>query len=124
MRRLIEELRGIKLAIFDLDGVIYRGNALLDGVTDVIQNLKDLSIKVVYNSNNSTATRQTYVKRLKSFGIDCSVDDFYTSASIASAEITKIKPNAKIFIVGEIGLEQELKAAGHEVIIDESRCLE
>lgn len=124
MITLIEELLGIKLAIFDLDGVIYRGNRVLDGVTGVIQNLKDLKIKVVYNSNNSTATRETYVKRLKSFGIDCSIDDFYTSASIASTEIAKIKPNAKIFIIGETGLEEELKTQGHEVINDESRCLE
>ena len=124
MRTLIEEFRGIKLAIFDLDGVIYRGNKLLDGVNGVIQNLKDLSIKIAYNSNNSTATRETYVKRLKNFGIDCSVNDFFTSASIASTEITKIKPKAKIFIIGETGLEEELKAQGHEVINDESRCLE
>lgn len=124
MKTLIEGFRGIKLAIFDLDGVIYRGSTLLDGVNDVIEDLKDLSIKIAYNSNNSTATRETYVKRLKRFGIDCTVDDFYTSASIASKEIAKIKSNARIFIIGESGLEQELKEAGHEVITEESRCLE
>lgn len=123
MTSLIEELRGLKLAIFDLDGVIYRGDKLLDGVSEVIKKLKDLSIKVVFNSNNSTATRETYVKRLNSFNIHFSVDDFYTSASIASTEITKIKSNSKIFVIGEIGLEEELKARGHKIITDESDYL-
>ena len=124
MSRLIQELNGIKLAIFDLDGVIYRGNSLIKGVKQVIKDLKDLSIKVVYNSNNSTATRENYVNRLKGFDIECSIEDFYTSASIASAEITKLKPNSKIYTIGEIGLQKELKARGHEIITDESRYLE
>ena len=124
MSRLIQELNGIKLAIFDLDGVIYRGNSLIKGVKQVIKDLKDLSIKVVYNSNNSTATRKNYVDRLESFNIECSVEDFYTSASIASAEITKLKPKSKIYIIGETGLQEELEARGHEIITEESRCLE
>ena len=50
MRELIEELRDIELAIFDLDGVIYRGDKLLPGVDKVIQQLKEHSINIVYNS--------------------------------------------------------------------------
>ena len=124
MLKLIQELDGIKLVIFDLDGVIYRGNSLINGVKQVIKDLKDLSIKVVYNSNNSTATRKDYVDRLKGFEIDCSIEDFYTSASIASTEITKLKPNSKIFIIGESGLQKELEARGHKIITEESRYLE
>ena len=93
MRELIEELDKIKLAIFDLDGVIYRGKTLIKNADIVIQDLKDLSIKIIYNSNNSTITRQMYVERLKSFGIPSEISDFYTSASITAAEITEIKKN-------------------------------
>jgi 4-nitrophenyl phosphatase len=120
MRELIEELDDIKLAIFDLDGVVYRGKQLIPNTDNIIQDLKDLSIKVVYNSNNSTATRQMYVERLNKFGIPSEISDFYTSASITSAEITKIKENANIFVIGEIGLREELKAEGHSVITEAS----
>jgi HAD superfamily hydrolase (TIGR01450 family) len=116
MRPLIDELKDIKLAIFDLDGVVYRGEELIRNVDTIINELKEHNIKIVYNSNNSTATRQTYVDRLKKFNIECEVSDFYTSASITSAEITKIIKNAKIFVIGEIGLKSELKAFGHTVI--------
>jgi 4-nitrophenyl phosphatase len=124
MPKLIQELDNIKLAIFDLDGVIYRGNSLIKGVKQVVKDLKDLSIKVIFNSNNSTATRRNYVDRLEGFDIECSIEDFYTSASIASVELTKLKSNSKIYIIGETGLQKELEARGHEIITEESRYLE
>ncbi len=116
MRALIDQLKDLKLAIFDLDGVIYRGDLLIKNVDNIIKELKEHSIKVVYNSNNSTATRETYVNRLKNFNIESKVSDFYTSASITTSEITKLKENANIYVIGEIGLKSELKAQGHNVM--------
>ncbi|MFX1504117.1 MAG: hypothetical protein ACFFDH_24365, partial [Promethearchaeota archaeon] len=88
MSELIEDLENIKLAIFDLDGVVYRGDTLIPDADKIINKLKDMSIKVVFNSNNSTATRYTYVDRLKKFKISSEINDYYTSASITSAEIS------------------------------------
>ena len=96
MRELVNDLKGIELAIFDLDGVVYRGQDLIINVDKIIQELKDMSIQVVYNSNNSTITRQMYVERLNGLNIPSNFNDFYTSASITAAEITKIKTKAKI----------------------------
>ena len=121
MSELIDKLKDLKVAIFDLDGVVYRGQSLIPNVDKIIQELKDLSIKVVYNSNNSTITRQMYVDRLMNLNIPCDYSNFYTSASITSQEITKIKKNANIFVIGEIGLREELKALGHKVIIKPSK---
>lgn len=122
MRQLINNLKDIKLAIFDLDGVIYRGQTLIPNTDEIIKELKNLSINVVYNSNNSTITRQMYVDRLKKFNISSKPSDFYTSASITSAEITKIKKNAIIFVIGEVGLREELKSMGHTVITNPLNC--
>ncbi len=116
MRELIEELKNIKLAIFDLDGVIYRGQKLIGNADKVIQELKEHSIKIIYNSNNSTLSREMYVERLKRFNIPSTISDFYTSAYITAAEISKIKKHAKIYIIGDVGLKKELKLMGHEVI--------
>lgn len=116
MHELIDDLKDIKLAIFDLDGVIYRGDSLIPNADNIIKEFKNHSIKVVYNSNNSTATRKTYVERLNNFNIKTEISDFYTSASITSAEITKIKKNAKIFVIGEKGLRIELQSLGHTIV--------
>jgi len=120
MRELIDELNNIKLAIFDLDGVIYRGQRLIPNVSKILEDLCNLSIRIVYNSNNSTITREMYVDRLKNFNIPSEISDFYTSASITSAEITKIKKNANIFVIGEIGLREELKSKGHTILTNPS----
>ena len=120
MRKLIDQLKDIELAIFDLDGVIYRGDKLIPDSDKVITALKELRVKVVYNSNNSTITRQMYVKRLKGFNIESNILDFYTSASITASEITKLKQNATIYIIGEMGLKEELKRCGHDVVNKES----
>lgn len=118
MNELIEELRGTELAIFDLDGIVYRGTELIPGVDKIIQKLKDMSIEVVYNSNNSTITRDMYVEKLGNLNIEAEYRDFYTSASITAAEITKLMENGNIYIIGEIGLEKELEAKGHHIIKD------
>ncbi len=118
MPELIEDFKHIKLAIFDLDGVVYRGQKLIPNVDKIIQELKDLSLRVIYNSNNSTATRQMYVEKLRNFGIQSEINDFYTSASITATEITNIKKNSNIFVIGEKGLRDELKVLGHKIIIN------
>ncbi|MFW9951392.1 MAG: HAD-IIA family hydrolase [Candidatus Thorarchaeota archaeon] len=115
MKRFTSIIDAIKLAIFDLDGVIYRGNFLIPGVDKVIQELRKNSIKVVYNSNNSTATREMYVNRLSQMGIISDLKDIYTSAFITSEEISEIKKNANVYIIGEIGLKEEIKAKGHAI---------
>ena len=56
MPELLDTLKNIQLAIFDLDGIVYRGEKLIPNADEVINKLKKMSIKVVYNSNNSTAT--------------------------------------------------------------------
>ncbi|MFX1551209.1 MAG: HAD-IIA family hydrolase, partial [Promethearchaeota archaeon] len=116
LNELIDELKDIKLAIFDLDGVVYRGFSLIPNMDKNIKFLKENSIKVVYNSNNSTITRQIFVDRLKNFGIPSNISDFYTSAYITAAEITKIKENSKIYVIGENGIIEELQAFGHDII--------
>jgi HAD superfamily hydrolase (TIGR01457 family) len=115
MNELIDPLKSIKLAIFDLDGVIYRGNQLIANVDFVIKKIRKLHVKVVFNSNNSTATRETYVKRLKEFNIDAELSDVFTSAYITAIEISKRKKNANVFVIGETGLIQELQAEGHQI---------
>ena len=118
MKELIDELKQLKLAIFDLDGVVYRGDELIRNADKVIQELQNQSIKVVFNSNNSTITRQKYVEKLKIFNIQTELSNIYTSASITSVEIAKIKKNANVFVIGEIGLRQELEALGHKIVVE------
>ena len=120
MPQLIEHLKSMKLAIFDLDGVIYRGTNVIPGVKKAIDFLKALSIRVVFNSNNSTLTRQDYVNKLQKFGITSTIEDIFTSAYLAAEEISKMNHQAKIFVIGEKGLKEELESKDLQVFDDEN----
>ncbi len=118
MSQLIDDLKDVRLAIFDLDGIVYRGNNEIPGVANIIKRLKARSIRVVFNSNNSTLTRKMYVEKLRKFQIASTIDDIFTSAYITAEEISKIKLNAQIYIIGEKGLKEELKAKNHQICED------
>ena len=120
MPQLIEHLKSMKLAIFDLDGVIYRGTNVIPGVKRAIDFLKALSIRVVFNSNNSTLTRQDYVDKLQKFGINSTIEDIFTSAYLAAEEVSKMNHQAKIFVIGEKGLKEELESKDLQVFDDEN----
>jgi 4-nitrophenyl phosphatase len=115
MDELIDDMKDMKLAIFDLDGIIYRGNKLIPGVDKIIEILRNLNIQIVFNSNNSTLTRQMYVEKLNLFNVSCSIDDIFTSAYIAAEEITELKEKANIYVIGEKGLKEELKTKAHVI---------
>ena len=110
---MIDALKDIELAIFDLDGVIYRGKELIPNADIALKELKNQGIKIAFNSNNSTETREMYVEKLKKFRIDANVSEIYTSAFIAAKIISQIKKKANIYVIGEIGLIEELKSMGH-----------
>ncbi len=71
-------------------------------------------------TNNSTKSRQDYRKKLESMGIPATVEEVFGSSYSASIYISRILPQHhpqlkqknKVFVVGEAGIETELKAEG------------
>ncbi|MHA1699233.1 MAG: HAD-IIA family hydrolase [Promethearchaeota archaeon] len=112
-----------KTWIFDLDGVIYKGNEGVPGAPDVIGFLKSRSYNVRYLTNNSTRTPEQYVEILKSFGIESKPDEIHTSATITAARLLEFERNKgtgadtrNVFVIGELGLVETISKAGFNVI--------
>src|SRR5919204_1112747 len=111
----------IKAVIFDLDGVLYRGDQALPGAVDVVARLAASGKRVLYATNNSTRTRQEYVERLRRFGFACEIDDVVTSAWATARYLVQkgLRPKDPL-VVGMDGFRAELRDAGvlpreHEV---------
>lgn len=70
--------------------------------------------RTVFVTNNSTKSRAEYLKKLTSLNIPAEVDDIFGSAYSASiyiSRILKLPPGKnKVFVLGEAGIEQELKS--------------
>ncbi|MFH1515574.1 MAG: HAD-IIA family hydrolase [bacterium] len=107
----------MKLAIFDIDGVLIRGKSAISHAADTIKMLKDKGILVQYLTNNSTQVREVFASRLRAIGIEASPEDVMTS-SIASASYLKdISPEGgRILVVGEEGIVLALRDAGFDVV--------
>jgi 4-nitrophenyl phosphatase len=65
-------------------------------------------------TNNSTKSRQEYLKKFTSLGIPSSVEDIFGSAYSSAIYISRIlklpAPKNKVFVIGEAGIEHELRS--------------
>ena len=114
---MIIDAQQIKAVIFDLDGVIYRGQTPLPGAGDVTRWLHARDFQTYYFTNNSTKTRESYVELLAGYGISTDVDHIVTSASLTARYFTDNGlSRARVLVVGEDGLPAELREAGVRVV--------
>jgi 4-nitrophenyl phosphatase len=111
----------VRVVIFDLDGVLYRGELPLPGAVETVERLRAAGKRVMYATNNSTRTRREYVERLRGFGLPCEIDDMVTSAwATARYLVQKGLRGSDPLVIGMAGLRTELREAGllereHEV---------
>jgi len=104
-------LAGTDVFIFDCDGVIWRGDSLIDGIPETLQKLRDAGKKMFFVTNNSTKSRAGYKKKFTSLGLDIPPEEIFSSSFAAAAylEQTKFKETGKkVYIIGEVGICEEL----------------
>ncbi|KAF7949234.1 hypothetical protein EAE96_008401 [Botrytis aclada] len=106
--------------LFDCDGVLWSGDHIFPGTVETLELLRSKDKKVVFVTNNSTKSRTEYQKKLTSLGIPSNVDEIFGSAYSSAIYIARIlklpAPKNKVFVLGESGIETELKTEGVEFI--------
>ncbi|CAB50511.1 HAD-IIA family hydrolase [Pyrococcus abyssi] len=102
--------------IFDMDGVIYRGNKPIPGAKEVIEFLKGNNVRFLFLTNNSTKTPEMYREKLLNMGIDVPAEIIVTSGLATRIYMEKHYPPGKVFIIGGRGLIVEMKKLGWEII--------
>jgi len=105
------ELRQKKVFFFDLDGTLYLGEKLFDGVLDLIELLKDRGKKVFYLSNNSSSSTKDYILKLKKFNLPVSNEEIILSQHPTINYLHKNKIT-RIFLLGTSSLRQEFIEEG------------
>ncbi len=102
--------------IFDLDGTTYLGDSLLPTVGETLAKLRGRDCRIAFLSNNPTHTRTAYVDRLNALGLDVTADDVIHSSLVMANFLRRRMPGARLFVVGEEPLKQELSQAGFAVV--------
>lgn len=98
--------------IFDLDGTVYLGDALLPGAGDTIRRLRALGRPTVFLSNNPTNTRAVYAEKLTRLGLETPAGAIVNSSSVMVDFLQRRLPGATLFVVGEEPLRRELVDGG------------
>ncbi|KAG5105125.1 hypothetical protein JHK82_042095 [Glycine max] len=105
--------------LFDCDGVIWKGDELIDGVPQTLEMLRAKGKKLVFVTNNSLKSRSQYAEKFRSLGISVSQDEIFSS-SFAAAMYLKLCDisgigallNVQVYVIGGEGILEELRLAG------------
>lgn len=101
--------------LFDLDGTVYLGEALIPGAAAVIAALRAEGRRVAFLSNKPLQTRTDYAEKLTRLGIPARPDDVVNSSLVLARHLRDLDPGAPVFVIGEPPLVAELRAHGLEV---------
>ena len=98
--------------IFDLDGTIYLGDALLPGAQRLIGAHRRQGKRVLFLSNNPTGDPAMYAEKLTRLGIAAGPDEIINTVSTMTRWLLRHHPGATVFAIGEAPLKRALAAAG------------
>ena len=112
--RNITEIKEKKAFFFDLDGTIYLGNKIFDGVHDLIKLLKEKNKLFYFLSNNSSKSTSDYLLKLKKLNLDANRENIILSQH-PTIDYLKKEGYKKIFLMGTKSLRDEFKQEGFEL---------
>lgn len=101
--------------LFDLDGVLYRGEETVPGAAETLASLRADGRRLAFVTNNSARTPAQVARKLASHGFQASAEEVVTSA-LATAELLAGRGGGTAFVVGERGIREALSSAGVRVI--------
>lgn len=127
--------------LFDLDGVLYIGDQMIEGAAEVVSRLKSLGIKIAGVTNTTTQPVSAVTDKLARLEIPMDQSDIYTPAALAVQAIgrhsarlyvrdalredfqgvTISDENPDFIVMGDLGGEGYTPALLHEIFRDVMR---
>ena len=103
--------------VFDLDGVVYRGDEPQPHATETILAMRGLGHIVRFYTNNSSRSREAYCAKLGRLGIPTPIEEIMTSSYATALYFIENHAAGKtVFQIGHDGLTHELEAVGMRIV--------
>lgn len=101
-------LKDKKLFLFDMDGTVYLGDNLFDGVPELLDRIEKDGGKYVFITNNSSKSVNDYVKKMHRLGLEkVTEENFFTSAQAAVILMKEKHADDLIYFQGTKSFEKE-----------------
>ncbi|MBQ4061588.1 MAG: HAD-IIA family hydrolase, partial [Christensenellaceae bacterium] len=104
-----------KLFLLDMDGTIYLGDELFEGVIEFLNTVKEQGGKYLFLTNNSSRSVTAYIDRLAKMGIASDKNDFLTSVDALIDFLGGRYDDAKIYASGTKSFREQLSQAGFNI---------
>ena len=104
----MHEILNKKGFLCDMDGVIYHGNKILDGVKEFVNFMLESGKKFVFLTNSPERTPHELAMKLNRMGLSVSAEHFYTSAMATAEFLHSQKPDCTAYVIGEAALTKAL----------------
>jgi NagD protein len=102
--------------LIDMDGVIYRGKALIPGAAEFVSGLLERGVPFLFLTNNSQRTRRDMAMKLRRLGINVTEGHVFTCAMATARFLARQRPGGTAYVIGEGGLLQALHENGYAVV--------
>ena len=112
----MERLKGIKCFLFDMDGTINLGNTLIPGMDEFFVRLRAMGRRFYLVTNNSSKDHEHYVGKMAAMGIRVGPEDVLISSDALTYYLGKIKPGARLFVLGTPEFKKTISKAGFTIV--------
>jgi 4-nitrophenyl phosphatase len=111
------DISSVSTFIFDLDGVIWRGESPVEGARESLARLRAARRRCLFATNNSSRPPQFFAEKLTAMGIEADSTDIVTSSTATALYLSSHLPRGcSVYVVGEEGIKGALRSIGARVI--------
>lgn len=106
-----------RLALLDLDGVVYYGKQPVAHASASIMQAEQLGMTIAYTTNNSSRLQSVVADQLRGFGLHVAPWQVITSSVVAARMVARQVPeHARVLVVGAEHLRDEITKQGLTIV--------
>lgn len=110
----------IQAVVLDMDGVLWRGEQVLEGAPIFLDWLRQREIPFALASNNGSRTPDDYVAKLERLGLGAVARRFIVNSGMVTVDYLKARypTGTQVHVLGGAGLKTMIAEGGYEVVDD------
>ena len=116
------KLRDKRLFLLDMDGTLYIGDRLFDGVPEFLRHVRSMGGRYLFLTNNSSRGVEGYIEKLRRLGIESAPGDYLTSVDATIRYLKAALPGKTCYIFGTDSFLSQLDRAGIPVTRDREQA--
>ena len=113
---MTDRLSRVRGFLVDMDGTFYLGDRLVEGALHFMEVLQRQGRQFLFLTNNSSKNRVQYAQKITDLGFPVAEERIFTSGEATALYLQKIKPGARLFVVGTQALEEEFRNHSFELV--------